>query len=160
MNDPQADIEDDRIGYWKSLSEEVRAPETESVRRRDILKYLASSMALVGLYGCAPKRAEKIVPYVISPKGLTPTVSESYATSMELDGFATGLLVRMDDGRPTKIDGNPAHPASLGAAGVLEQASVLDLYDPSRARMCRSRNAPSTLEQCTASFANARADRG
>ena len=160
MNDPQRRLEDDRIGYWKSLSEEVRAPQTESVRRRDILKYLASSMALVGLYGCAPKRAEKIVPYVISPKGLTPTVSEYYATSMELDGFATGLLVRMNDGRPTKIDGNPAHPASLGAAGVLEQASVLDLYDPSRARMCRSRRAPSTLEQCTASFANARADRG
>src|SRR3954469_12569263 len=108
MNDHNADTEDDRVGYWKSLSEEVRAPQTDSVRRRDILKYLASSMALVGLYGGAPKRAEKIVPYVISPKGLTPTVSEYYATSMELDGFATGLLVRMDDGRPTKIDGNPA----------------------------------------------------
>ena len=79
---------------------------------------------------------------------------------MELDGFATGLWCAWTTGDPPRSTATRRTPPALGAAGVLEQASVLDLYDPSRARMCRSRNAPSTLEKCTASFANARADRG
>src|SRR5205823_12867624 len=57
-----------------------------------------------------------------------------FATAMTLGGFATGLLVRSNEGRPTKIDGNPSHPASLGATGVFEQAAVLQLYDPDRSR--------------------------
>ena len=114
MNDPQADTDDDRIGYWKSLSEEVHAPQTDSVRRRDILKYLASSMALVGLYGCAPKRAEKIGPLCDIAQGLTPTVSEYYATSMELDGFATGLWYAWTTGDPPRSTATPLTPPAWG----------------------------------------------
>ena len=57
-----------------------------------------------------------------------------YATAMTLGGRATGLLVESHEGRPTKIEGNPSHPASLGATDVFAQAALLDLYDPDRMR--------------------------
>lgn len=105
--------------------------------RRDFVRLLGASAALAGVYGCTKRPAERILPYVHQPAELTPGVPAYYATAMTLDGFATGLLVESHDGRPTKVEGNPDHPASLGAAGVYEQASVLQLYDPHRARDVR-----------------------
>ncbi len=101
------------------------------LRRRDLGKLVAASLALSGLTACAERR-EKIFPYVRRPAGVVPGVATHYATSVVRDGFAVGVLAESHEGRPTKIEGNPEHPASLGAAGVFEQASVLDLYDPAR----------------------------
>src|SRR5207237_6355469 len=56
-----------------------------------------------------------------------------YATAQCLGGRAVGLLVTAYEGHPTKVEGNPDHPSSLGATGVFEQASILQLYDPQRA---------------------------
>ncbi len=112
--------------------------------RRELLQLLGASMALAGLSGCRSRRPEQILPYVRTPAGLTPGLPDSYATTMELDGFGVGLLVESHEGRPTKIEGNPSHPASLGAAGVYEQASILSLYDPTRLRGPRLRGAPAT----------------
>ncbi|MGN6393812.1 MAG: 4Fe-4S dicluster domain-containing protein [Gemmatimonadales bacterium] len=105
--------------------------------RRDFVRLLGASLALAGLSGCVRRPREPILPYVTRPSGATPTAARHYATSMTLDGYATGLLVESHTGRPTKIEGNPDHPASLGAAGVFEQASLLGLYDPQRARTVR-----------------------
>src|SRR5438876_4175676 len=110
--------------------------ELEPADRRDFVKLLAASVALAGLDGCSRVPARDILPYVDQPE-LTPGQPRYYATSMVLDGYATGLLVESHEGRPTKIEGNPDHPASLGGAGVLEQASVLQVYDPHRARALR-----------------------
>jgi Fe-S-cluster-containing dehydrogenase component len=126
--------------------------DSDDVSRRSFLKLLGASLALAGLDGCTRIPAEKILPYVNQPPELTPGVPAYYATSMILDGFATGLLVEAHEGRPTKIEGNPDHPASLGAAGVLEQASLLQLYDPNRARHVRSGHSASTGQAFTSAF--------
>ncbi len=127
----------------------------DELTRRDFLKLLGASIALAGLDGCTRIPAEKILPYVTQPPELTPGVPLHYATSMVLDGYATGLVVESHEGRPTKVEGNPDHPASLGAAGILEQASVLQLYDPDRAQAVRYGNKTSTWQAFAAAMAPA-----
>jgi len=127
----------------------------DDLTRRSFLKALGASLALAGLDGCTRIPAEKILPYVNQPADFTPGVAVHYATSMVLDGYATGLVVEAHEGRPTKIEGNPDHPASLGAAGVLEQASLLQLYDPNRARGVRQGRSRSSWEAFIAAMSPA-----
>ena len=94
------------------------------------MKLAAASAALAGLSACTKLPTEKIVPYVRPPEEIIPGRPLFYATSMQLAGVATGLLVESNMGRPTKIEGNPEHPGSLGGTDVFTQASVLTLYDP------------------------------
>ncbi len=111
----------------------------DPVDRREFLKLMGASLALAGLGGCyssapAPTN-EKIVPYVQAPEEVVPGKPLFFATAMPLAGFGTGLLVESHEGRPTKVEGNPGHPASLGASDVFAQASVLTLYDPDRSQV-------------------------
>ena len=136
------------------LETQRRAAEADDLSRRHFVKLLGASVALAGLDGCTRLPSERILPYVDQPE-LTPGIPQHYATAMTIDGFATGLLVESHDGRPTKIEGNPEHPASLGAAGILEQASVLQLYDPYRARHVRQGKERSTWDAFASAFAPA-----
>jgi MoCo/4Fe-4S cofactor protein with predicted Tat translocation signal len=106
----------------------------ESVDRRDFLKLMAASLALAGLSGCGRAPEQHIVPYVKQPDGLILGKPQFYATAMPFGADAIGLLVESHEGRPTKIEGNPDHPSSLGATNVFAQASILNLYDPDRAQ--------------------------
>ncbi len=124
----------------------------DELSRRNFVKLLGASMALAGLDGCSRMPGEKILPYVHQPRELTPGIATHYATAMMLDGFATGLVVESHEGRPTKIEGNPDHPASLGAAGIFEQASLLQLYDSNRASAVRSAHAPTGWEAFSEAF--------
>ncbi|HEX5083042.1 MAG TPA: TAT-variant-translocated molybdopterin oxidoreductase, partial [Blastocatellia bacterium] len=136
--------------YWRSL-EELAGSEAfqESLRqefpggaeewkdatsRRRFLQLMGASLALAGLTACTRQPPETIVPYVHPPAGVTLGESLYFATAMSMGGAAEGLLVESHEGRPTKIEGNPNHPASLGATSVFAQASVLTLYNPDRAR--------------------------
>ncbi|HTM06821.1 MAG TPA: TAT-variant-translocated molybdopterin oxidoreductase [Verrucomicrobiae bacterium] len=114
--------------------------------RRDFLKLMGASLALAGLGGCgrAAPPDEKIVPYVKQPEGWVPGKPLFYATAFTHNGAATGLLVRSHEGRPVKIEGNPAHPDSLGATDAFAQASILTLYDPDRSQVVSSGGAIST----------------
>ncbi len=105
--------------------------------RREFLRLAGASIAFAGLDGCTRMPAENILPYVDNRPELTPGIGQHYATAMCVDGIATGLIVESHEGRPTKIEGNPDHPASLGASGAIEQASILQLYDPDRAKLAR-----------------------
>src|SRR5204862_125744 len=105
-----------------------------SVDRRDFLKLMAASLAFAGLSGCGRTPEQYLVPYVKQPDGLTLGKPQFYATAMPFGADAIGLLVESHEGRPTKIEGNPDHPSSLGATNVFAQASVLNLYDPDRAQ--------------------------
>src|SRR5262245_44768807 len=95
---------------------------------------MGASLALAGVTACTRQPEEKIVPYVQQPEEIVPGRPLFYATAMSLGGVATGLLVESHEGRPTKAEGNPLHPGSLGAADVFGQAAVLGLYDPDRAQ--------------------------
>ncbi len=112
------------------------------ITRRDALKLLAAGVAMAEL-ACIERPGEEIRPSVMRPEH-APGTPVFYATSMVLDGYATGLLVEAHGGRPTKIEGNPLHPASLGATLAAHQASILDLYDPHRTRAPRAGGLPAT----------------
>jgi MoCo/4Fe-4S cofactor protein with predicted Tat translocation signal len=137
--------------YWRSLEELSGDPRFEEmlhrefprhaselpagVDRRKFLQLMGASLALAGLAGCGASPDEKIVPYVRQPENTIPGIPQFYATTMPLAGSAIGLLVEAHEGRPTKVEGNPKHPASLGATDVFAQASVLELYDPDRSQV-------------------------
>ncbi len=108
--------------------------EASPIDRRRFLALAGASLGLAGLSGCMRAPAEKIVPFVHPVEGRVPGKPLYYATSMTLAGSATGLLVESYEGRPIKVEGNPAHPSSLGATDVFAQASVLGLYDPDRSK--------------------------
>ena len=96
-----------------------------------MLKLMAASFGLAGLAACR-RPVEHILPYAKGVEDLIPGAAYFYSTVFALGGQVTGLLVETHDGRPTKIEGNPDHPFSLGAATAFQQASLLSLYDPDR----------------------------
>ncbi len=106
----------------------------EGVGRRQFLTMVGASLALAGFAGCSPRSREKIVPYVDQPEQIIPGKGLRYATAMPLNGYGRGILVETEMGRPIKIEGNPAHPDSLGATDAVTQAAVLGLWDPDRSQ--------------------------
>ena len=102
--------------------------------RRQFLKVMGASLALAGLSACTKQPTEAIVPYVRQPEEVIPGKPLFFATAVPITGIAMGTLVESHLGRPTKIEGNPDHPASLGATDAIAQASVLELYDPDRSQ--------------------------
>jgi molybdopterin-containing oxidoreductase family iron-sulfur binding subunit len=108
------------------------ADEMLAPSRRDFLRLMGASVALAGMTACRRWPAETIVPFAHLPEGYVPGSTLRYATSFDLGGAATGLLVTSYDGRPIKVEGNPSHPSSLGATDPYAQATVLQLYDPDR----------------------------
>ncbi len=135
------------------MSPLIREFPAADLSRREFMQLLGASAALAGATGCVREPSDRILPYITTPPDVLPGVSRPYATAMTLDGYATGLLVDSVDGRPVKIEGNPDHPASLGAAGVYEQASLLQLYDPHRAQWCRHAGRPVQWQDIAAAFA-------
>ena len=145
--------------YWRSLEELVDEPGFEEllanefpagatefpndgVSRRNFLKLMGASMALAGLSACTRQPDEPIVPYVKQPEDLIPGIPKFFATAMPFPTGALPLIVRSNEFRPTKIEGNPQHPASHGATDVFAQASLLDLYDPDRSQNSTFRGEP------------------
>ena len=135
--------------YWRSLNELADTPEfrewvhhefpanaTELLdgnSRRTVLKLMAASFGLAGLAACG-RPVEHLYPNSTGTDAdnYLPGEPFHFATVMSLGGHVTGLLVETHDGRPTKIEGNPDHPHSLGAATAIQQALVLGMYDPDR----------------------------
>lgn len=142
--------------YWRSLDEladteafqefmhkefpRQAAPLASSVNRRDFVKLLGASLALAGLTSCIrPNPQEQYTSYVRAPEYYLPGVPQFYATAMSLGGYGLGVLAESHAGRPTKLEGNADHPASLGATDAMTQAMVLSLYDPDRSQVVTNR---------------------
>src|ERR1700726_3790265 len=136
--------------YWRTIEELAEDPHfeallhrefprqasewDEAVDRRDFLKRVGASLAFAGFSGCKSNEQPHLVPYVKQPDGMVLGKPLFFATAMPFGADAIGILVESHEGRPTKIEGNPDHPASLGATDAITQASVLNLYDPDRAQ--------------------------
>ncbi|HET7848199.1 MAG TPA: 4Fe-4S dicluster domain-containing protein [Pseudolabrys sp.] len=115
--------------------QKAAALSTVELDRRAALKLLASGMAL-SLASCG-KPPEEIVPYVDQPERLVPGIPLKFATTLDMAGYGRGVIAISVEGRPIKVEGNPRHPASLGATDVFAEASVLTLYDPDRSKAPR-----------------------
>ena len=155
--------------YWRSLNELQGSAEFEAslanefpegateppsgVSRRNFLSILGASVALATLAGCR-RPEEKILPYAKAPEEVIPGNALYFATAIPFAGTAFGLLVESHEGRPTKIEGNPRHPESLGATNLYAQASVLDLYDPDRSQHPLERGEKRTWAEASAFLAN------
>src|SRR5579871_5328321 len=127
--------------YWRSLEELAGSPAfqealhrefpkgasewLDKASRRGFLKVMGASLGLAGMTGCVKLPLEPIVPYVRQPENVIPGRPQYYATAMTLGGYANPLLVESHLGRPTKIEGNDQHPASLGGTDIFAQASIL-----------------------------------
>jgi molybdopterin-containing oxidoreductase family iron-sulfur binding subunit len=136
--------------YWKSLDDlsqtsgfkewiQDEFPQGASLldgfERRGFMKIMAASFGLAGLGMTGCRRPEHtILPYGKSPEELIPGVPNYYATSMPSAHGNLPLIVESHSGRPTKIEGNPSFLPYGGSTDVYAQASILDLYDPDRAR--------------------------
>ena len=130
--------------WWRSLEEYgetniARSPQTEfpygafpeTLDRRQMLTALAAATLTLPACGKAP---EHIIPYVALPEGLTPGKPLTFASSLLLSGILQPVLAVSHEGRPTKLEGNPQHPASLGRTDAFTQAAIFSLYDPSRSK--------------------------
>ena len=136
--------------YWRSLEELAGTPEfqemlhrefpkgasewADSFSRRGFLQLMGASLAMAGMTGCTKLPLEPIVPYVRQPEELIPGRARFYASAITLSGYASPVLVESHLGRPTKIEGNDKHPASLGGTDIFTQAAILGMYDPDRSQ--------------------------
>jgi len=141
--------------YWRSLEELAGTPEfqemlhrefpkgasewLDSFSRRGFLQLMGASLAMAGMTGCTKLPLEPIVPYVKQPEEVVPGRPMFYATATTLSGYASPVLVESHLGRPTKIEGNDKHPASLGGTDIFAQASILGMYDPDRSQTITKR---------------------
>jgi MoCo/4Fe-4S cofactor protein with predicted Tat translocation signal len=142
--------------YWRSLgelsdSEQFREylhrefPEQASQwndpkGRREFLKLMSASLALAGVSACTKQPPEKIIPYVRQPEDLVPGRPLFFATAIPFAGIAAPVLVESHEGHPTKVEGNPQHPASSGSTDIFAQAAILTLYDPDRSQTVQYRS--------------------
>ncbi|HEX8325037.1 MAG TPA: TAT-variant-translocated molybdopterin oxidoreductase, partial [Tepidisphaeraceae bacterium] len=176
MNDKTANDQGNGRKYWQSLTQLAETPgmaastahafdggeftgydpeKLVNSSRRKFLKLAGASMALAGvtLTGCRRWPKENLVPQNSRPIGRIEGVPEKYATVWELGGVAYPLLITTYDGRPIKVDGNPMHPAcatfggKLGSSTPVAQASLLEMYDPERARTVVRRSKGGAVRQ-------------
>lgn len=148
--------------YWRSVQAMENSPEftrwverefqdnasemLESGSRRNLLKLMAASFGLAGATACR-RPVEPILPHAKGLENFVHGKASHYATAVSTGGAATGLIVQSHDGRPTKVEGNPRHPYSLGATNAHAQALVLSLYDPDRARQVHKGKARSSWDE-------------
>ncbi|MGH8124309.1 MAG: TAT-variant-translocated molybdopterin oxidoreductase [Rhodanobacteraceae bacterium] len=146
--------------FWRSLeeladseafhnwlkAEHPRLANAASLDRRNFLKLMAASLALAGLAACSHPPETEIVPYVHKPIGQVDGLPRYFATTLTRHGYARGVLVRDNMGRPTKVEGNPQHPASLGGTDIFAQAAILQLWDPDRSQSVMHGNTVATWD--------------
>ncbi|MFO0828050.1 MAG: TAT-variant-translocated molybdopterin oxidoreductase [Phycisphaerales bacterium] len=148
--------------FWRSLDDKNETPEfqrwsqnefqsgaseLDGEDRRSFIKLMGASMALAGFAaaGCRRWPEQHLHEYATRPENRTPGTPVKYATSWDFDGAGRGIVATSVDGRPIKVDGNPKHSSNLGSSDSITQATVLELYDPQRARTLLRKGQPSSM---------------
>ena len=149
--------------YWRGLDELADTKEfrewvtkefpggvdmLEGSSRRNVLKIMAASFGMAGLAACR-RPMEHVLPASRGIEDFVPGQAYFYSSVFQHAGEAMGILVETHDGRPTKIEGNPQHPYSLGSSTVHAQASLLSMYDPDRAQKVAKDNNESGWDEFT-----------
>jgi molybdopterin-containing oxidoreductase family iron-sulfur binding subunit len=136
--------------YWQSIDELSNTAEFQAaverefpaaaqewvdpVSRRGFMKLMGASMALAGLAGCTKQPDEPIYAYVKAPEDLVLGKPMYFSTAHPFATGAVPLLVKSDQFRPIKIDGNPEHAYNHGSSDPYTQGTLIDLYDPDRSQ--------------------------
>ncbi|MFP4500495.1 MAG: TAT-variant-translocated molybdopterin oxidoreductase [Candidatus Hydrogenedentota bacterium] len=157
--------------YWRSLDDLAHLEEVDEavhrefpssvtetldpVTRRSFMKVMGASFMLAGLANCARQPDEELVPYVNQPEKLIPGTPQYFATAASIGGYGIGLVATAHENRPTKLEGLPEHPSSLGRTDAWAQAALLDMYDPDRLDVVRNGDAPSTWASFVAALGEA-----
>jgi molybdopterin-containing oxidoreductase family iron-sulfur binding subunit len=157
--------------FWSSLEElideegfrallEAEFPAAASMfdvpGRRQFLKLMGASLLLGGLTACGETRSDQALPYVNQPEATIPGVPRTYATAVLFEGYAQPVIATTYDGRPTKLDGNPDHPATRGKSDPFMQSAIFGLYDPDRSKIPTHRGVASTWTAFEAELAQLR----
>jgi molybdopterin-containing oxidoreductase family iron-sulfur binding subunit len=157
--------------YWRSVDELAGTPEFQAaveqefpsaaqewvdpVSRRGFMKLMGASMALAGLAGCTKQPDEPIMPYIKQPEDLILGKPNYFASAHPFLTGSVPVLVKSDEYRPIKVDGNPEHPYNGGGSDVFTQGSLLDLYDPDRSQRVTHRGENSSWGEFAATFRDA-----
>ncbi len=156
----QVPVVGEKLTYWRSVENRKRTEayiasienefasdltDISSMDRQSMLKVMGATIALSGIGISCRRPEEKILPYVKQPEEITPGIPNFYATAQPTPFGANGILVEAHEGRPTKIEGNPSHPESLGKSSLINQAAILEIYDPDRSRFPSQRDAGKSI---------------
>ena len=103
--------------------------------RRDFLKVIGVGGAGAASFACGPPDfAERLIPHLVQEEGITPGVSDVYATVLPDQGpVPVSVRAAVRDGRVIKLEPNPVLPRGSGLS-ALAQSALQDLYDPDRVR--------------------------
>ncbi len=163
--------------YWKSLKERDAAsgvlkilanefPEggPRQFRRRDFLKATGFTLGVAFATGCSRAPVQRAIPLLSQPADMVPGRSLVYASTCAGCSAGCGLLAKVRDGRPIKLEGNPQHPVSRGGLCATGQANILGLYDSQRLQHPLNEGKRSSWaevdREIQAGLANIRGDRG
>ncbi|TFH37532.1 MAG: nitrate reductase, partial [Anaerolineales bacterium] len=105
---------------------------TSKLNRRNFLKIATGAATATGIAASA-QRALRI-PFVKPPEETLPGEATLYASTCQQCPAGCGLLARVINGRPRKLEGNPAHPLNQGKLCARGQAGLNTLYNPDRLR--------------------------
>jgi molybdopterin-containing oxidoreductase family iron-sulfur binding subunit len=157
--------------YWRSVDELAGTPEFQAavekefpaaaqewvdpVSRRGFMKLMGASMALAGLAGCTKQPDEPIYGYVKQPEDLILGKPNYFASAHPFATGALPVLIKSDEYRPIKVDGNPEHPYNMGSSDVFAQGSLLEMYDPDRSQKVLYRGENSSWAEFTEKFRDA-----
>jgi MoCo/4Fe-4S cofactor protein with predicted Tat translocation signal len=152
-------IDEDGFRAWLAAEFPAASSMFDDPGRRQFLKLMGASLLLSGLTACSGEtRSDQALPYVNQPEESIPGVPRYYATAVLFEGYAQPVIATTYDSRPTKLDGNPDHPATLGKSDPFMQSAVFDLYDPERSKIPSRQGAPSTWDAFTAEISGLKAN--